>query len=37
MHGKVRRQGRSVGRRSDWKKAIVTLLPDQKIELFEQI
>jgi large subunit ribosomal protein L23 len=37
MHGKVRRQGRYVGRRSDWKKAVVTLQPDQKIELFEQI
>jgi large subunit ribosomal protein L23 len=37
QHGKVRRQGRSVGRQSDWKKAIVTLKPDQKIELFEQI
>jgi len=37
LHGKVRRTGRFVGRRSDWKKAIVTLGPDQKIELFEQI
>ena len=37
LRGKVRRQGRYVGRRRDWKKAIVTLLPDQKIELFEQI
>jgi large subunit ribosomal protein L23 len=37
VHGKVRRQGRFVGRKSDWKKAIVTLQPDQKIELFEQI
>lgn len=36
-HGKVRRQGRYAGRRSDWKKATVTLKPDQKIELFEQI
>ena len=35
--GKARRQGRYAGRRSDWKKAIVTLQPDQKIELFEQI
>ena len=35
--GKEKRQGRYAGRRSDWKKAIVTLLPDQKIELFEQI
>mgnify|MGYP001042508370 FL=1 len=37
LRGKVRRQGRYAGRRSDWKKAIVTLKPDQKIELFEQI
>ena len=37
MRGKVKRQGRYAGRRSDWKKAIVTLKPDQKIELFEQI
>jgi large subunit ribosomal protein L23 len=37
LQGKMKRQGRSVGRRNDWKKAIVTLKPDQKIELFEQI
>jgi len=37
MRGKVKRQGRYLGKRSDWKKAIVTLKPDQKIELFEQI
>ena len=37
MRGKVKRQGRWAGRRNDWKKAIVTLKPDQKIELFEQI
>ena len=37
MRGKTKRQGRWVGRRNDWKKAIVTLKPDQKIELFEQI
>lgn len=37
LHGKVKRQGRWVGRRNDWKKAIVTLKPDHKIELFEQI
>jgi large subunit ribosomal protein L23 len=37
LMGKVRRQGRFAGRRSDWKKAIVTLKPDQKIDLFEQI
>ena len=37
VRGKVKRQGRWSGRRNDWKKAIVTLQPDQKIELFEQI
>jgi len=37
MRGKVKRQGRFVGKKSDWKKAVVTLMPDQKIELFEQI
>ena len=37
VRGKTKRQGRWSGRRSDWKKAIVTLKPDQKIELFEQI
>jgi large subunit ribosomal protein L23 len=37
MRGKVKRQGRFLGKRSDWKKAVVTLQPDQKIELFEQI
>jgi large subunit ribosomal protein L23 len=37
MRGKTKRQSRWVGRRNDWKKAIVTLKPDQKIELFEQI
>ena len=37
MRGKSKRQGRFAGRRSDWKKAIVKLKPDQKIELFEQI
>jgi large subunit ribosomal protein L23 len=37
VRGKVKRQGRYSGRRNDWKKAIVTLKPDQKIELFEQI
>jgi large subunit ribosomal protein L23 len=37
VRGKTKRQGRWQGRRSDWKKAIVKLKPDQKIELFEQI
>jgi large subunit ribosomal protein L23 len=37
VHGKQRRTGRFVGRRPDWKKAIITLQPDHKIDLFEQI
>ncbi len=37
MHGKVKRQGRFVGRRPDWKKAWVVLKKDEKmIEFFEQ-
>ncbi len=37
MHGKVKRLGRSMGRRPDWKRAIVTLAADQTIELFDQV
>lgn len=33
--GKNKRVGQRVGRRSDWKKAYVTLKPGEKIELFE--
>lgn len=33
--GKMKRQGRTQGRRSDWKKAVVTLKPGETIELFE--
>lgn len=36
VHGKVRRQGRFVGRRPDWKKAYVRLASGQ-IDLFEGI
>ena len=36
MHGKVRRQGRSVGRRPDWKKAYVRL-SEGDIEFFEGV
>jgi large subunit ribosomal protein L23 len=36
MHGKVRRQGRFMGRRPDWKKAYVRLAEGEKqIEFFE--
>jgi len=33
--GKQRRIGRSVGRRPDWKKAVVKLAPGENIEFFE--
>ena len=36
-HGKVRRQGRWAGRRSDWKKAYVRLKEGSKIEFFEGV
>ncbi len=35
VRGHLRRMGRHTGRRSNWKKAIVTLAQGQKIELFE--
>jgi large subunit ribosomal protein L23 len=36
MHGKIRRQGRFAGRRSDWKKAFVRLAPGEKaVDFFE--
>jgi len=37
VRGKERRVGRNVGRRPDWKKAIVRLAPGEKIESFEGI
>lgn len=35
MQGKKRRMGRNVGKRADWKKAIVKLAPGENIEFFE--
>jgi large subunit ribosomal protein L23 len=37
VRGKEKRVGRSVGRRSNWKRALVTLAPGQKIEFFEGV
>ena len=38
VKGKTKRQGRTVGRTSDWKKAIVHLTADSKaIEFFESL
>ena len=35
VRGKLKRMGRFEGRRSSWKKAVVTLAPGHKIELVE--
>jgi len=37
VKGKTRRYGRRYAKTADWKKAIVTLAPGDKIELFEGI
>lgn len=37
VRGKVKRMGRFIGQRSNWKKAIVTLEPGNKIEFFEGV
>jgi large subunit ribosomal protein L23 len=35
VKGKVKRRGRNIGKRRDWKKAIVTLMPGERIDFFE--
>jgi large subunit ribosomal protein L23 len=35
--GKMRRVGKSIGRRSSWKKAYVTLVEGQRIDFFETV
>jgi large subunit ribosomal protein L23 len=35
MHGKNKRSGRHEYKRSNWKKAVITLTQGQKIELFQ--
>ncbi|MEJ2158377.1 MAG: 50S ribosomal protein L23 [Desulfobacteraceae bacterium] len=35
VSGKLKRRGRILGRRRNWKKAIVTLMPGERIEFFE--
>jgi large subunit ribosomal protein L23 len=39
MHikGKIKRRGRTLGKRKDWKKAIVTLMPGERIEFFDGV
>lgn len=35
VQGKIKRLGRFSGRRSDWKKALVTLKEGEKLEMYE--
>ncbi|MBU0508701.1 50S ribosomal protein L23 [bacterium] len=37
VRGKVKRLGRFVGKRADWKKAVVTLKPGDTIELAQNV
>jgi len=37
VKGKVKRRGRTLGKRRNWKKAIVTLMPGERIEFFDGI
>jgi large subunit ribosomal protein L23 len=37
VRGKQRRWGRIVGRTGDWKKAVVTLAPNNSIQFFEGV
>ena len=37
MEGKIKRSGRTSGRRSDWKKAIITLPKGQTISIHEGV
>ena len=35
VHGKVKRAGKKVGKRKDWKKAMITLAPGERIEAIQ--
>lgn len=37
VRGKLRRRGKESGYTADWKKAVVTLAPGNRIELFEGV
>ena len=37
VKGKTKQRGRVVGKRRDWKKAIVTLMPGERIDFFEGV
>ncbi len=37
IKGKIKQRGRVVGKRRDWKKAIVNLMPGERIDFFEGV
>ncbi len=37
IKGKVKRRGRILGKRKDYKKAVVTLMPGERIDFFEGV
>jgi large subunit ribosomal protein L23 len=37
VKGKIKQRGKILGKRKDWKKAIVTLMPGQRIDFFEGV
>ncbi len=37
VKGKIKRRGKIIGKRKDWKKATVTLMPGQRINFFEGV
>ena len=37
IKGKRRRVGRTLGKKADWKKAVVKLMPGEKIDFFEGV
>jgi large subunit ribosomal protein L23 len=37
VKGKVKQRGRIVGKRRNWKKAIVKLMPGERIDFFEGV
>ncbi|MDY6823585.1 MAG: 50S ribosomal protein L23 [Thermodesulfobacteriota bacterium] len=37
VKGKTKRMGRHIGKRKDWKKAVVTLMPGERIDFFDGV
>ena len=37
VKGKIKRRGRIVGKRKDWKKAVVKLMPGERIDFFDGV